>query len=274
MSSTDFKTIAAAPIAPQFTFLTWPGRTVDEVQAIITSTGQIQGRLNNPTLASGQPNPQVAAPPTANPRPSTVVCPILEILPPELRLHVYKELLVSPKIIRGGELVEDKLWSTIVRDQLPPGKVLNIDSTFLRTCSTIYNEALPVLYQHNWFGFTEVIMLRSFRTKGLPTGSNSVWSCADHRDGLCHPHQVPAPRFVFRPEVQGRLCLVRKLHLRFRHSQQAIAIRGWLPGVASAQFDPRQGIDQWSAWLNEERYHDPAGFVTFPELVELVLDFS
>lgn len=36
--------------------------------------------------------------------------------------------------------------------------VLNTNATFLRICHTIYNEAVPILYQNSWFASTEFSM--------------------------------------------------------------------------------------------------------------------
>lgn len=45
-------------------------------------------------------------------------------------------------------------------DSLQPVK--DIDSTILRVCRSIYDEALPVLYGHNTFEFAKPRKLRDF----------------------------------------------------------------------------------------------------------------
>ena len=106
--------------------------------------------------------------------PKRQTSPFFTILPPEIRHVIYSESLCTAKIIRGGELVEDKRTAVIIDDVRPSAMDLGIDATFLRTCWKIYREALPILYQDNWFGFSQVRMLKTFRTKGLALKGRSV----------------------------------------------------------------------------------------------------
>ena len=99
---------------------------------------------------------------------SPITCPFFQLLPLELRHLIYRQLLCAKKIFRGGELVEDKRTTVVVSEDPHPAFNLGIDATFFRTCRKMYCEALPILYQENWFGFSEVRMLKTFRTKGLP----------------------------------------------------------------------------------------------------------
>jgi len=91
----------------------------------------------------------------------------LEILPAELRQQIYRELLHSPRSIHGGELVEEKATALIIPDTVQAYQILAIDATILRTCRKVYQEALPILYQVNQFGFQDVRSLWAFRSGGL-----------------------------------------------------------------------------------------------------------
>lgn len=96
-----------------------------------------------------------------------MVSPFLAKLPVELRRQIYHELLESPRSIRGGELVEEKAMTIVIRDIRQPHQLLAIDARILRTCREVYEEALPILYQFNHIGFRDVRSLRAFRSGGL-----------------------------------------------------------------------------------------------------------
>jgi hypothetical protein len=96
-----------------------------------------------------------------------MISPLLAVLPVELRQQIYRELLESPRSIRGGDLVEEKATALVVSDVRHAHQILAIDATILRTCRKVYEEALPVLYQVNHFGFRDVRSLRAFRSGGL-----------------------------------------------------------------------------------------------------------
>lgn len=96
-----------------------------------------------------------------------IVSPFLAKLPVELRRQIYGELLKSPRSIRGGELVEEKAMTIVIRDIRQPHQILAIDARILRTCREVYEEALPILYQFNHIGFQDVRSLRAFRAGGL-----------------------------------------------------------------------------------------------------------
>ncbi len=96
-----------------------------------------------------------------------MIAPFLAILPVELRQQIYRELLESPRSIRGGDLVEEKAAALVVSDIRHAHQILAIDSTILRTCRKVYEEALPILYKVNHFGFRDVRSLRAFRSRGL-----------------------------------------------------------------------------------------------------------
>ena len=83
------------------------------------------------------------------------------------------------------------------------------------------------------------------------------------------------PRFAFKLELQGRLCLLRKVHIRFDHSPLYRHVRRHqvhypLPSSLADH------IDDWSAFLNEERYSNSLldDWLAFPALDKLILDFT
>ncbi|KAL8823802.1 MAG: hypothetical protein Q9191_005538 [Dirinaria sp. TL-2023a] len=179
-------------------------------------------------------------------------CPLLEYLPVEIRLLIYKHLLVADKVIRGGELVQDKLISLIIPDQRPPMLDLGIDSTILRTCRQIYREALPILYKDNTFGFSQVKMIKAFKKEGLVPARKWIMKSISE--------------FNFTPTPQGRLSLVRKLHLRFTGQPRPATGHG----QSRSYYEP----NQWAKFLQESRYEEKAKYTYFPSLTHLTLDFS
>jgi len=96
------------------------------------------------------------------------ISPFLVVLPPELREQIYRELLHSPRSIHGGDLLEEKGTALVIADIRQAHQILAIDASILRTCHKIYQEALPILYQNNQFGFRDVRSLQAFRSGGLP----------------------------------------------------------------------------------------------------------
>ena len=93
--------------------------------------------------------------------------PFFALLPTEIRRHIYHELLCTPRTIRGGDLVEEKRTMLVMIEPRQPHQDLRIDSTLLRTCRKIYDEALPILYGENKFGFCDVNSIKVFRTGDL-----------------------------------------------------------------------------------------------------------
>jgi len=211
------------------------------------------------------------SPPSPPPEPSL----FLTVLPPELRRLIYLYLLTTSKPIHGGELLEDARTTIIIPATTPPILNLGISATFLRTCRAIYTEALPILYQENKFAFSKVSLLHVFRIKGLTmsrTPQDSPYQKS--KSMLRYLDSISTHDFAFNPEPQGRLGWLRTVSLRFRHSGRPASLRGmrsppgdetdWLGGYP----------DPWTEFLNEERYADILGYVSFPALKKLVLDFS
>lgn len=80
--------------------------------------------------------------------------------------------------------------------------------------------------------------------------------------------------FAFNPEPQGRLGWLRTVSLRFRHSGRPASLRGMRSPSGNETEWLSGHLDHWTEFLNEERYADVAGYITFPALKNLVLDFS
>ena len=101
--------------------------------------------------------------------------PLFGKLPAELRVQLYRELLVSKhggRVKKPSKLVHEnaetfKFEEGGDRENGLPG--LGMDSTFLRCCRRIYEEALPILYRDNIFRFCEQRELSHFRSDEITT---------------------------------------------------------------------------------------------------------
>ncbi|KAI4171748.1 MAG: hypothetical protein LQ343_003999 [Gyalolechia ehrenbergii] len=103
---------------------------------------------------------QLPTPPESNTSETPCSLPSsFQTLPLEIKHMIYRELLVSSAPIKKPHrLVCSK--RNVMLDSLQPVK--DIDSTILRVCRSIYDEALPVLYGHNTFEFAKPRKLRDF----------------------------------------------------------------------------------------------------------------
>lgn len=236
-------------------------------QQSASSRANLERLISQKQLEAILPSTNAPPPSSLFPRPSL----LLTILPPELRRLIYLHLLTTPKPIHGGELLEDARTTIIIPATVPPTLTLRISAIVLRTCRTIYTEALPILYQENCFSFSKVSMLRIFRSKGLVMSQTPLHKS---KSVLRYLDSISAHDFAFNPEPQGRLCLLRNVHLRFRHSGRPASLRG-MRSPSGDEMEWLGGhLDHWTGFLNEERYADGAGYVTFPALKKLVVDFS
>lgn len=100
--------------------------------------------------------------------------------PPEIRLMIYEELLVSRKRYRKGwrdskhklwlhptrttRSCGDRIWDT---EESSDKNTSYPDSRILRTCRTIFHEATPILYRGNNLVFR---CTRSWKLRGLNWG--------------------------------------------------------------------------------------------------------
>lgn len=225
-------------------------------------------RLPINSLSPGYPWPS-SQPPKPN---------FLTMLPFELRRFIYLHLLTTPKPIYSGELLLDARTTIITPADVPPSLNLSISSTFLRTCRAIYTEALPILYQENCFVFSKVSMLHMFRAKGLAISRNRQDSPYENNKSTSqYLDSISAHDFAFNAEPQGRLCLLRKVHLRFKYPGRSPNLRGMRSPLRDDMEWYYAPSDPWTDFLNEGRYADAddvAGYITFPALRNLVLDFS
>ena len=80
---------------------------------------------------------------------------------------MYRELVVVGPINHPEKLVEDRLVMLVISSAQKVAKEVDIDATVLRTCYSVYIEALPMLYGENNFIFHSPSALELFRDKGL-----------------------------------------------------------------------------------------------------------
>ncbi|KAI4149118.1 MAG: hypothetical protein L6R39_002607 [Caloplaca ligustica] len=143
-------------------------------------------------------------------------------------------------------------------DSIQP--VRDIDSSILRVCRSIYNEALPVLYGQNTFEFAKPRKLRDFSHGYL-----------DKRN----------PSFAFQEAEAGRFTLIRSVILRLGYDRKPYAFQR--PLGATPVIPDRKRI--WSHWHqfffndNDARnLYDWGCFPTmgndFPALDKIELDFT
>ncbi len=155
-------------------------------------------------------------------------------LPVELRIEIYKLLLVSSACVKnpGRCLKESK------DRELAPSTIADIDATILRTCQSVYKDALPILYQSNRFSFTASGELISFAKDfgSFPRSSN-------------HSDLLPS-----------RLELIRSATLEFYFQQGRSEIRA--NGLEASAVS-------WRGWRSP--YSE--GLI-FPHLCDLTLDFA
>ena len=158
----------------------------------------------------------------------------LDKLPPEVRVMIYEELLTKRE-----DVEIEREWLATYRTA---GKydrkfrTSDLHATILRTCRTIHQEGLPILYGGNRFYFADADDLIAFAYSGLKRDS-----LGDVLFGLQY-------------EPHGRLALLRNVYL----------------GVC------KFGHELFSPWreiiyhINDEDRVLPIGF---PKLQRLTLDF-
>ncbi|KAL8717685.1 MAG: hypothetical protein Q9225_005093 [Loekoesia sp. 1 TL-2023] len=176
-------------------------------------------------------------------------------LPPEIKNMIYRELLVSSAPIKKPhKLVCAK--RNIMLDSFQPVK--DIDSTILRVCRSIYDEALPVLYGQNTFEFAKPRKFQDFSHGYLEKG----W-------------------FGFRESETGRFTMIRSIILRLGHDRKPYAyIRP--PGAPPAVPDRKRIWSYWHQFFfndNDSRHrYDSMVFLPvrneFPALDKIELDFT
>lgn len=212
---------------------------------------------------------QLPTPPEPN-SPEKCLSSAFQALPLEIRHMIYRELLISSAPIKKPHrLVCHK--RNVMLDSIQPIK--DIDSTILRVCRSIYDEALPVLYGHNTFEFAKPRKLQDFSHGYL--------------EQKIPPNAYPRfklrniAKFGFRETEAGRFTLIRSVILRLGHDRKPYAyIRP--PGAPPAVPDRKRIWSHWHQYFfNEEdslsRYESmlyPPVLNEFPSLDKIELDFS
>ena len=92
--------------------------------------------------------------------------PLFTKLPVEVRVMIYRRLLVSSEpILKAHELIG---YKTIVAGNHHP--ISDLDSRLMRTCRAVYEETLPILYGNNIFEFHSPTAISLFADAGLSKG--------------------------------------------------------------------------------------------------------
>lgn len=163
-------------------------------------------------------------------------CGTLGKLPLELRTMIYTRVLGSEKYIKNPHKWLDR-HPPIMAKEAEHIKV--IDAALLRTCRTIYQEALQILYGRNRFNFYKSEDVTTFAHFGLgetPFGYHRAAS---------------EPSSAVSDAPYGRLTMVSRLHLRFAGGRST----------------------SWSSWCNF--FYPPekhTQLIGFPALQRLSLD--
>ncbi|KAI9776629.1 MAG: hypothetical protein M1835_005460 [Candelina submexicana] len=170
--------------------------------------------------------------------PSSIAVPLSPFLclPAELRIEVYKLLLVSSSCIMDP----NKCLKDSEDREMPLLIIPDIDAAILRTCQSIYKEAIGILYQMNRFRFTGAFQMGSFAT-----------SFGDFR-------RKPKSRLNL---LRNRLELIKSATLEFRCSQFGSKLE-----KASSQETSARNWRDYS--------HPPLKGKSFPHLRNLTLDFT
>lgn len=131
-----------------------------------------------------------------------------------------------------------------------------VDSTILRTCHAIYDEALPLLYGRNTFLFTTPEKITNFQFSIL----DDKFSWASAQYGLSVPGTL---KFGLQRNDQGRLALIRSIGLKITSKRLYL--------FNDLQKNREAICRQWLHFLvPEDRI---IARTQFPVLVNLELDF-
>lgn len=174
---------------------------------------------------------------------NTDSCGILTRLSLEIRIMVYTNVLKSERIIRQAHNFLGRHPPIMAADAR---HLEAIDSALLRTCRTIYREAIRVLYGTNRFRFRSPSEIHEFAHVGMTTTPFGFYCTAS------------GPSSAVRNAPCGRLTMIRSLTLRISS--------GSIGG-------DRKEI--WSSWC--DFFYPPEGqdqSVGFPALEHLTLDFG
>ena len=152
-------------------------------------------------------------------------------LPTEILDAFFIELLVKPETIFQAH----KLLGTEQVMESQCSRIKGLEPAILRTCRSIYLQALPILYGHNAFRFDSGDSLTEFAHKGL--------------NG----------KFFFQNARYGRLTMIRYVAIQLGNAgRHRIRDRNTL-------------WRHWDSTLTPDDYRDTVGF---PSLLRIGLDFS
>lgn len=154
---------------------------------------------------------------------------------------IYRLILVSKEPIQGADRLIGDNVAVLLTEYKP---IVDIDSAILRTCRSIYTEALRVLYEQNTFHFSDACAIRRFKDANL------------------QPDQALSLNTRY-----GRLALIRCVSLKITNN----------PSYVESSARRRESI--WKAWMDnffsEDRsLYSAARNVGFPALQKVKLDFS
>lgn len=154
---------------------------------------------------------------------------------------IYRQLLVSKEPIRGADRLIGDNVAVLLTEYKP---IIDIDSAILRTCRTVYTEALRVLYEQNTFHFSDAAAVRRFRDTNLL------------------PDQALSLNTRY-----GRLALIRCVSLKITNN----------PSYVESSSRRRESI--WKAWMDNFFSEDRSPYclarnVGFPALQKVKLDFT
>lgn len=172
-------------------------------------------------------------------------CGSLSKLPLEVRTMIYRKVLRFEKPIRHAHNFLDPHPPFMLAES---SHIEEINAAILRTCRTIYQEAIHILYGTNRFYFRKSKDIEKFAFRGLSNISFGIY---------CSQHPYIAENITY-----GRLTMIRFLHLRIGRKSTG---------------DDRKEI--WSSWSNffypsEKSSEEQGQLVGFPALERLVLDFT
>ena len=171
-------------------------------------------------------------------------CGSLSRLPLEVRTMIYRKVLRFEKPIRHGHNFLDPHPPLMFAES---SHIEEINAAILRTCRTIYQEAIHILYGTNRFHFRKSKDIENFAFRGLRNIPFGIYFSQ-------HPYIVENITY-------GRLTMIRFLNLRIGRKSTG---------------DDRKEI--WSSWSNffypsEKSSEEQGQLVGFPALERLVLDF-
>ena len=194
---------------------------------------------------------------------------------------VYRELLVSKnldgQIPCPHKLVHRKRIGLLLPHDPWDGAPVpqsGTDSTLLRSCRKVYDEALPILYGENVFCFEAVRSIRYFKEKGLAIShykSREIIEGGIIRSAemIGDASRTQIPVFDFRPNLQGRCTMIQHLALRFFDGDEGLQAPDAFPYAYHVD-----DVDSWAKFIHHNKYSYGPDGICFTSLKTLKLDFS